>query len=103
MSKVKLYPRKCDCCGKGMSKGYFDAESYYCSDRCLICGNSASGLGEEQLSLYTMKDWENDHNKDPDNCYYTEWEELDSDENYDDEGNLYIKTVKWVKHEDTTR
>lgn len=75
------YARKCDCCGKGMNSGFHDVGSYYCSERCLIWGNS-----EEKT--YTMEDWQSDCNNN-DDCYYTEWDEIDDDYYYDEEGNEY--------------
>lgn len=90
-----LYPKKCDCCGKGMNKGYFDNGKYYCSDRCLIWGNSHDGFNsndkDKKHIYYDMEDWKLDTENFPFLCYYTEWEELDEDENYDEEGNVYIK------------
>ena len=77
-----FYARKCDCCGKGMNKGFYDAGSYYCEERCLIWGNS-----EEKA--YTMEDWAEDYEENPDECYYTEWDEIDEECYYDEEGNEY--------------
>lgn len=89
---MEKYARKCDCCGKGMNKGYYDAGQYYCSDRCLIWGNSSDGFEEEggdEKTSYDMSCWERDHKQSPDNCYYTEWEEIDEEEYYDADGNVY--------------
>jgi hypothetical protein len=67
--------RVCDCCGKQMNKGYYDAGAYYCSDRCLIWGNSSvDTLNLETFYSYTAADWEKDC-EDCEDCYYTEWDE----------------------------
>lgn len=97
MIEISLYPRKCNCCGKGMGKGYHDCGQTYCSDRCLIWGNSEDGLNskdEAQPIKYDMNDWESECRKYPDDCYYTEWEEVDEDEYYDSEGNRYSHCEK---------
>lgn len=78
-TEMKLYPRKCDCCNKGMDEGFYDAGNYWCSEECLLKGNYP----------YTMKDWERDCEENEEECYWTEWEELDEYENYTAEGELY--------------
>jgi hypothetical protein len=93
-----VFARKCDCCGKGMNEGYHDNGAHYCSDRCLIHGNSTKGLSvlqvgknkeEEEGLTYTMRDWDKDNEDNPDECYYTEWEEVDTDEFFNSEGIEY--------------
>lgn len=84
---MEKFARKCDCCGKGMNKGYLDVGEYYCSDECLIGGNEKQGRG------YSMEDWAVDHAENPDECYWTEWEELDDDYYYDEQGNEYQSCV----------
>lgn len=81
---MKLYPRKCDTCGSGMKTGYYDAGQYYCSDNCLIIPNRA------MIQNYSMRHWEKEHKAYPDECYHTEWEELD-DEAYLEDGTIYEK------------
>ena len=61
------YARKCNTCNKGMNEGYCigDGLEYACSDKCLY------------VDGYTKKHFEEDYAMD---CiYYTEWEELDDD------------------------
>ena len=77
---MKKYARCCDSCGKGMNKGYHDAGNYYCSDECLIEGNSTDTL------TYTMADWNSDCDMNSEVCYYTEWDELDEDGFYLEDG-----------------
>ena len=88
---MEKYARKCDCCSKGMNSGYYDAGSYWCSDRCLIWGNSED-------KPYTMEDWEKDHEQNSDECYYTEWDEVDEDEYFDEDGNVYTECSDCNKH-----
>tara|TARA_R100000781_G_scaffold113229_1_gene81351 strand:+ start:1229 stop:1498 length:270 start_codon:yes stop_codon:yes gene_type:complete len=69
-----LYPRKCDNCNKGMNEGYCisDGIGYACSDKCLY------------VDGYTKKHFDEDYAMD---CiYYSEWDELDEDVNYDING-----------------
>lgn len=64
----KLYPRKCDACGKGMFTGYVigGGEEYYCSTECLH-------------KVYTKKEWEQLYAEGTSDSYYTEWSEDDID------------------------
>jgi len=66
--------RVCDCCGSIMKAGYVDVDNYYCSDRCLIWGNTPNGLSIDPNRLYSIEKWEKDHKENQDYCYYTEWE-----------------------------
>lgn len=88
-TELELYPRQCDCCGKGMNKGYHDSGAVYCSDRCLVWGNSEETIDPNTgKGMYTMQDWEKDCEENEDECYYTEWEELDEDVNFTANGGL---------------
>ena len=79
-----IYLRKCDNCNKGMNKGYFDNYEYYCSDKCLLDGN------RKVNPRYTMENWDIDCEKCPDDCYWTEWEDLtDGEPIYTKEGVEY--------------
>lgn len=62
---------KCDHCGKGMSEGFYDDGTYYCSVECLLAGNIKRLKGKP----YTLKDWKKDCENNPDDCYWTAWEE----------------------------
>lgn len=60
--------RRCDHCGKPMSKGYYLGGEYACSDECCLAlydGDKAQM--EEDLSHAEEDDAE---------CYYTEWESI---------------------------
>ena len=63
--KIKMFARKCDNCNKGMNEGYLWESGYACSDKCLY------------VDGYTKKHFEEDYKAD--RIYYTEWEELDND------------------------
>lgn len=58
------YARKCCECSSGMNEGYLVYDSYYCSDECL-------------QRHYTQAEWSELHENEPDQCYYTEWEDDD--------------------------
>ena len=74
-----LYPRKSDNCGKGMNEGWCWDMGYACSDKCLFVDGYTKSQLEKDLEMDTI--------------YWTEWEELDYDENYNKNGdkitNLY--------------
>lgn len=60
--------RRCDHCGKPMSRGYYLGGEYACSDECFLAlydGDKAQM--EEDLSHAEENDAE---------CYYTEWESI---------------------------
>lgn len=59
--KPKKFARKCDCCGKGMNKGYLVNGDYYCSDKCL----------GEHYSIQEQSDL--DIGGDDSDNYWTEW------------------------------
>ena len=89
METIEKFAKKCDCCGKGMNLGYVDCESTYCSDRCLVWGNSPhSTLNTDEFIPYHPSEWASDHEIFPNSCYYTEWEELEEDEYYLADGTI---------------
>lgn len=56
--------RQCDVCNKYMVEGYLVDTEYYCSETCLH-------------TKYTEKEWlELYDDGNSDNCYWTEWTEL---------------------------
>jgi hypothetical protein len=81
MYEPTLYPRKCDNCGKGMNEGWCWDMGYACSDKCLFVDGYTESQLKEDLEMDTI--------------YWTEWEELDYDENYTKNGdkitNLYAE------------
>jgi len=74
------YARACDHCGKGMNEGYVwdEGGGYACSDECLF------------VDGYTKEQFDEDYKEDA--IYYTEWDELDEDGFYTEEG-------KWIETE----
>ena len=95
MEIEEKFARKCDCCGKGMNLGYVDNYATYCSDRCLVWGNSPSDtLNTDEFIGYDASEWSFYHYTFPDQCYYTEWEELDEDEYYLADGTIVIADVQ---------
>lgn len=57
----------CSCCGDYMAKGYVVNDDYYCSDECF------DNVYDSEIRL-TLS--ENDED-----IYYTEWEEIEQDDN----------------------
>ena len=80
------YARKCDATGRGMNEGFVvkDGELYFSEEQHLINWLRGRG-GMEGLSdkfilneAYEQEEY-----------YYTEWEEIDDDVYYDEDGNEY--------------
>ena len=80
------YARKCDATGRGMNEGFVvgDGELYFSDEKHLIDWLRGRG-GMENLSdefvlneAYEQEEY-----------YYTEWEEIDDDVFYDEDGNEY--------------
>ena len=69
MKNRKLYPRKCDECGKGMSNGYCidNGDWHYCNKDCLN-----KNYPEEVWNLIYSDDGDS---------YWTEWEDIEVEEN----------------------
>lgn len=65
----KLAPRFCDCCGKGMWKGFCidGGLAYYCTKKCL-------------KSEMTYAEFVKLHDNGNGNSYWTTWEEYDLEE-----------------------
>lgn len=76
------YARKCDQCSIGINEGFKDVDKTYCSEKCLIEGNKQ----EMNNPLFDMNDWELHTRDNPNDCYYTEWEEIDQDDFYNKNG-----------------
>jgi len=70
------YARRCDECGAPMNEGFVieGGQAYFCSEACLHKEISEP----EYLELY---------NEGEGDTYWTEWEEVDEDFYYDEEGN----------------
>jgi len=68
---AEVFPRKCSCCGKGMTEGYCidGGEEYFCSDECLH-------------TEYTKEEFEAKYAEGDGDSYWTEWpeEEIDLDD-----------------------
>ena len=70
MTNKKLYPRRCDECGQGMSDGYCidNGDWHYCSDVCLFV-------------KHTAIEWANMYGNGEGDSYWTEWEDIEVEEN----------------------
>jgi hypothetical protein len=75
----ELFARRCDITGKGMNEGFvlWDGDFYSSTEEGAIQLLKAHGFDGTLEEAY-----------DAEICYYTEWEELDEDEAYDEDGNL---------------
>ena len=71
---IKLHPRKCDDCGRGMTEGYYFSGLVLCSDKCIF----KDGYTKEQFEKDVLLDRD---------TFWTSWEEFD-DEAYNDMGEV---------------
>jgi len=69
----KLYPRKCDECGKGMNEGYIFGCTVNCSDACAFDKD------------FTKKRFLEEYDEDGDS-FWTEWDCIDGGEAYNEAG-----------------
>ena len=77
---MERFARKCDVTGRGMNEGYCfgDGEMYACDETSALL--IAKEYGYNNL----------DDAYDNDAYYYTEWDEIDDDEWYDEDGSIHI-------------
>ena len=91
---MEKFARRCDATGRGMNEGYVvnDGELYFSNEEHLLehlrtldwedaDGNRSADLTEDEdiLEFFYNEDY----------SYYTEWEEIDDDIFYDEDGNEY--------------
>lgn len=71
MKKI-LWSRKCDCCGKGMDRGYCinSGEYYFCTEECLDNAAWESDVIPSVSELANMPEDEVDWS----DSYWTEWD-----------------------------
>ena len=85
---MEQFARKCSATGKGMNEGYVfnDGEMYFYNESDLINFlRNRDVEGNKDLSDdFLLKE-----SYDLEEYYYTEWDEIDEDEWYDADGNLY--------------
>lgn len=85
---IDLYPRLSDATGEGMDEGYLFNDGEYLCETEEEAKAYVEKLGhnweEEKATIDTDEEW----------FYWTAWEELDEDTNYDSEGNEYVKCHK---------
>ena len=73
---IQYYSRKCDSCGCGMEEGFLlGGGGYACSKKCL-----------EAIPGYSWKLYLIDYKIDPDNNYWTSWEQ-----DWNDEDTLFLE------------
>jgi hypothetical protein len=91
---MKRYARKCDATGRGMNEGYvvgagdlyFSEEQYLLEHLRTLDWVDSNGVNSKDMQ--TDADlMEFSYNEEL--YYYTEWEELDDDMYYDEDGNEY--------------
>lgn len=77
---MEKFARRCDITGRGMNEGYVfgDGEQYACDEESAL--QIAQQYGYDNL----------DDAFEDDAYYYTEWDEVDEDEWYDEDGSVHI-------------
>ena len=91
---MKKFARRCDTTGRGMNEGYVvnDGELYFSKEEHLL--EHLRTLGWEDADGNRSQDLTDDEDileffYNEDYSYYTEWEEIDDDIFYDEDGNEY--------------
>lgn len=86
---MEKFVRRCDATGRGMNEGYVvGAGDLYFSDKKHLVEWLKGVAKEDGLEFDSDKEMM-DHYYNDDLYYYTEWEEVDEDCYYDEEGNEY--------------
>ena len=83
---MEKFARRCDATGRGMNEGYVvgDGERYFSEKQHLIDWlRSRGGMDELSDEFILNESYELEE------YYYTEWEEVDEDCYYDENGNEY--------------
>ena len=96
---MKKFARKCDVTGRGMNEGWVQGEgAYYTSTKENTIAELRSDIKDgaydfDELGASKLLKLSDDqllqYAYDNDVLYYTEWEELDDDVYYDENGNEY--------------
>ena len=83
---MEKFARRCDATGRGMNEGYVvnDGELYFSNEEHLINWIRGRGGMEGLSDEFILNEAYNEEE-----YYYTEWEELDDDIFYDEDGNEY--------------
>lgn len=91
---MEKYARKCDATGRGMNEGFVvgDGELYFSEEQHLIehlrtldwIDSNGVNSKDMQIDADLMEFFYNEEF-----YYYTEWEEIDDDVYYDEDGNEY--------------
>jgi hypothetical protein len=86
---MEKFARKCDATGRGMNRGYVvgDGELYFSEEQDLI--EWLKDVAKEERLEFESDELMMEHYYVDELYYYTEWEEIDDDEWYDEDGNLY--------------
>jgi len=93
-----LFARKCSVTGKGMNEGYCidDGMMYIENPDDIIKHLREIDFPFDGVKLSDEILLDEAYNSDY--CYYTEWDELDEDEAYDEDGNAYeLINDLWTK------
>jgi hypothetical protein len=86
---MEKFARKCDATGRGMNEGYVvgDGEMYFSEEQHLI--EWLKDVAKEESLEFESDKLMMEHYYEEELYYYTEWEEIDEDEWYDEDGNAY--------------
>ena len=86
---MKLFPRKCTKCGKGMSEGYLFGDEPFCSDACAF-NESFTKVKFEKMWADAIRldeaDGDDTWRQDKIEMHYTEWELEDGADVYTESG-----------------
>ena len=85
---MKLFPRKCSACNKGMAEGYLFGDEPYCSDECAFSSKEELKEFEDMWAeAIRLDELANDTcHQDAIDSYWTDWCLEEGDEAYTAEG-----------------
>jgi hypothetical protein len=86
---MEKFARRCDVTGRGMNEGYVvgAGDLYFSKKKHLV--EWLKGVAKEDKLEFDSDKEMMDHYYNDDLYYYTEWEEIDEEGYYDEDGNEY--------------
>ena len=87
---MEKFARRCDITGRGMNEGYVvgSGDLYFSEKEHLV--EWLKDVAKEESLTFESDKLMMEHYYDEELYYYTEWDEVDEDEWYDEDGSVHI-------------